>query len=160
VTADLPDFAQVSGVIAFDFGQRRIGVAVGNARFETANPLKTITSTDEEPDWQAVASIIKEWQPDLVIVGFPKHLDDTPSANATEIESFAAQIEARHSLPVLLVDEKLSYAEAREQIKTSRQAGLRRRTRPGDVDKFAAQVILRTWLNERDGRRPSSGNPE
>lgn len=144
----------ISTVLAFDFGRRRIGVAVGNVMLESANPLTTVHTTGDEPDWNAVVALVKEWSPDLVLVGLPLMLDDTPSANASAAEAFGHTLSELTGRKVLMVDEKLSSAAAREHLKTARQAGLRKRTRPGDVDKFAAQVILRTWLNHRDGRRP------
>ncbi len=146
--------APVATVLAFDFGYRRIGVAVGNASLETANPLTTVHSSGADPDWTQILKLVKEWGPDLIIVGLPLMLDDTPSANAKAAEQFGAELATKSGRNVLMVDEKLSSAAAKEAIKTSRQAGLRKRTRPGDVDKFAAQVILRTWLNQRDGRQP------
>ncbi len=145
-------------VLAFDFGIRRIGVAVGNASIETANPLTTVHTPGTEPDWPQILKLVKEWAPDLILVGLPLMLDDTPSANASAAEQFGAELAAKSQRNVLMVDEKLSSAEAKEAIKSSRQAGLRKRTRPGDIDKFAAQVILRTWLNQRDGRQPVPGD--
>ncbi len=150
--------ATVTTVLAFDFGYKRIGVAVGNAMIESSNPLTTLHTTGSEPDWHALESLIKEWSPELIVVGLPLMLDDTPSANAGAAEQFAAKLAEISQRDVLMVDEKLSSAEAREEIRESRQAGLRKRTRPGDIDKFAAQVILRTWLNQRDGRRPEPGD--
>ena len=148
----------VTTVLAFDFGFKRIGVAVGNATIGSTNPLTTLHSTGGEADWRALEALIKEWSPELILVGLPLMLDDTPSANAKAAERFAAKIAEISQREVLMVDEKLSSSEAREEIRESRQAGLRKRTRPGDIDKFAAQVILRTWLNQRDGRRPGPGD--
>lgn len=150
--------ASVATVLAFDFGYRRIGVAVGNASIETANPLTTVHTPGTKPDWPQILQLVKEWAPDLILVGLPLMLDDTPSANAPAAEQFGAELAIKSRLNVLMVDEKLSSAAAKEAIKSARQAGLRKRTRPGDIDKFAAQVILRTWLNQRDGRRPVPGD--
>lgn len=146
--------ATVTTVLAFDYGLRRIGVAVGNALIESSNPLTTLHTRGDEPDWSALTRLVDEWSPELILVGLPLMLDDTRSTNAAAAERFAATLAGLTGREVLLVDEKLSSVEAREQIRESRQAGLRKRTRRGDVDKFAAQVILRTWLNQRDGRRP------
>lgn len=148
----------VHTVLAFDFGYRRIGVAVGNATIETSNPLTTLHTSGPEPDWSALEKLIKEWAPDLMLVGLPLMLDDTPSANARAAEQFGLKLASLSQREVLMVDEKLSSTAAREELKRARQAGLRKRTRPGDIDKFAAKVILRTWLNHRDGRRPIPGD--
>ena len=148
----------VATVLAFDFGYRRIGVAVGNATIETSNPLTTLHTSGPEQDWAALEKLIKEWAPDLILVGLPLMLDDTPSANARAAEQFGVKLARLSQREVLMVDEKLSSTAAREELKRARQAGLRKRTRPGDIDKFAAKVILRTWLNQRDGRRPVPGD--
>ncbi|MFK8028878.1 MAG: Holliday junction resolvase RuvX [Gammaproteobacteria bacterium] len=145
-------------VLAFDFGYKRIGVAVGNATIDSSNPLTTVHTPGTEPNWAELEKLIKEWSPDLILVGLPLMLDDTPSANAKAAEQFGAKLARLSQREVLMVDEKLSSTAAREELKRARQAGLRKRTKPGDIDKFAAQVILRSWLNQRDGRRPESGD--
>lgn len=139
----------VTTLLAFDFGRRRIGVAVGNAIIGSANPLVTIRHSVHGPDWMQIEKLMKEWQPDLVIVGLPLKTDGSPSENVPEVKAFAKSMQTRFAAAVELVDEKLSSVEAREQIKEARQSGLRRRTQAGDIDKYAAQVILRTWLNEQ-----------
>ena len=139
----------ITTLLAFDYGRRRIGVAVGNVITSSANPLTTVFQTGQGPDWHQIEKLVKEWQPELIIVGLPLKTDDTPSDNLDEVKAFADALKQRCGVNIELVDEKLSSTEAREQIKEARQAGLRRRTQAGDIDKFAAQVILRTWLNER-----------
>ena len=150
----MSDPQAVTTVLAFDFGYKRIGIAVGNVLIDTTNPLTTISAVGREPDWSALRRVLDEWSPDLLLVGLPLMLDGTPSPNANDARRFAARLQELSGVDVLMVDEKLSSLEAREGIRESRQAGLRRRTRPGDIDKFAAEVILRTWLNQRGGRRP------
>lgn len=154
MTGPAPEGSALTTVLAFDYGRRRIGVAVGNLIINTATPLTTLANTDQGPDWPALEKLCAEWCPDLLIIGLPVMLDGSPSANYPEVENFAQAMDERFSMPIVLVDEKLSSVEAKEQIKAARQSGLRRRTRSGDVDKFAAQVILRSWLNQRDQSPP------
>lgn len=136
-------------LMAFDFGARRIGVAVGNALINTTNPLTTVRNQSDGINWSEIDQLIKEWQPDLIIVGLPLMLDGKPSSNTPAVEAFAAQVTERSQIDVVLVDEKLSSTEAREHLRASRRDGLRKRTQAGDIDKFAAEVILRTWLNQQ-----------
>ncbi|MEM7082427.1 MAG: Holliday junction resolvase RuvX [Pseudomonadota bacterium] len=147
----------VSTVMAFDYGKRRIGVAVGSTLIGTANPLTTLHHTGD-PDWTAIDKLVREWGPDLLLVGLPLMLDDSPSANTVDAERFGANLQEHTGRKVIMVDEKLSSAAARDEIRARRQAGMAKRTQPGDIDKFAAQVILRTWLNQRGGRQPENGD--
>lgn len=149
MTGPAADNEALTTVLAFDYGRRRIGVAVGNLVINSATPLTTLQNTADGPDWSAIEQLYSDWEPDLLIIGLPLMLDGSPSANTPQVREFASALGKRFAAPQVLVDEKLSSAEAKEQLKASRQAGMRRRTRTGDVDKFAAQVILRTWLNER-----------
>lgn len=134
-------------VIAFDFGLRRIGVAVGECEPATASALTTITARDGEPDWPALDRLIDEWQPQLLVAGIPHHADGSESDMATAVRAFAGAISSRYNRPVSLVDESLSSRAAREELRGQRRDGTRRRrVRPGDTDAIAARLILETWL--------------
>ena len=134
----------VSGtLIGFDFGERRIGVAVGETSTRIANPLGAIDEPANEPRFQAIGRIVDEWQPAGFVVGRPRHSDGSEHAIAKLAEKFARRLEARYHLPVEFVDETLTSAIAESQLRETR-------TRPGrksDVDALAAAIILQSFLD-------------
>jgi putative Holliday junction resolvase len=118
--------------LAFDFGMRRIGVAIGNGVTREARPLRTIEA-EGKARWPAIAALLAEWQPQQLVVGVPRHPDGTPHAMTARCERFANQLEGRYRLPVARVDERYSSAAAG----------------PGEgVDARAAAVILQQWFDE------------
>jgi putative holliday junction resolvase len=110
--------------LAFDFGERRVGVASGNNVTSSATPLLTINAQGDAR-FQAIARLIREWQPSALVVGVPRHPDGQPHC-----ERFARQLEGRYGLPVLRVDERYSSVEAEHD------------TRTGDLDARSAAIIL------------------
>ena len=118
-------------VLGFDFGTRRIGVAIGNRLTRHARPLTTIDSRDDAR-WQALGALIDEWQPAELAVGIPRHPDDTPHEMTARCERFARQLEGRYRLPVARVDERYSSAVVEHEA---------------NVDAAAAAVILQQWLD-------------
>jgi len=132
--------ADTRTVLAFDFGLRRIGVAAGNALLRTAQPLKVLHARDGVPDWEAVAGLVGEWRPDLLLVGDPLNMDGSDSELCARARRFARRLHGRTGVAVELVDERLSSREAREMLRSGEG---RRRTA---LDAMAAQVILQTWL--------------
>jgi len=131
-------------LLGFDFGPRKIGVAVGQTVTRSATPLITLRSRGERPDWTGIAALIRDWQPNALVVGLPFQMDDTEVAWSPRVYRFARQLEGRYRLPVHLVDERLTSREAHRQL-----ADRDRRTpRLEDVDALAAALILETWLCE------------
>ena len=132
-------------LIGFDFGSRRIGVAVGETSTRIASPLTAIVSEANEARFEAIGRIVEEWRPVGFVVGRPPpHPDGTEHAVAKLAEKFGRRLEARYKVPVLYVDETLTSAEAEASLK-------RTRTRPGsksDVDALAATLILQSFLDE------------
>ena len=133
-------------VIAIDFGLRNLGIAVGNTVSNTARPLTVMRARDGKPDWEALTSLLAEWQPDRVLVGHPLNMDGTESEMGLRAKKFSRQVEGRLNITVTMVDERLSSREAKA---LAREAG-----HPGDfsdepVDDQAAAIILTTWLNTR-----------
>jgi len=123
-------------VLAFDFGLRNIGVATGQTITRTATALATLRARDGVPDWRAVAALIDEWRPGVLLVGLPLNMDDTKSEMSERAERFAKQLARRFDRAVELVDERLTSFEAR---------GLSR-----DIDAqhaIAARLIAETYLN-------------
>ena len=138
-------------VLAFDYGERRIGVAVGQTASGTANAVATLNSRGT-PDWAAVLRCVAEWQPNRVLVGLPYNMDGSETAMTGACRAFATGLAERTSLRVDLVDERLTSAAATAELRDARRSGARaRRVRREDVDAHAARLILETWL--RDTRR-------
>jgi putative pre-16S rRNA nuclease len=137
-------------LIAFDFGRRRIGVAVGTEGIGTAGPLAAVRGDCPGPDWSAIGALLCEWQPQLLLVGRPQAPDGGANWMTPLAAAFARELEQRFGVPVELVDESLTTREARSQIATQRRDGeRRRRVQRAQVDSHAAQLILRSWLAER-----------
>jgi putative Holliday junction resolvase len=131
--------------MGFDYGLRQIGVAVGNALLGTTRSLPVLRARDGIPDWDAVETLLHEWQPDLLVVGNPLNMDGSASELSLRAEKFARRLHGRFALPVELVDERLSSFEAKQ---ISRDRGHRGDYLREPVDSLAAELILRTWLEE------------
>ncbi len=132
-------------ILAFDFGLRRIGVAVGQQVTASANPLAVIQNGDNGPDWTAIGKIIREWQPARIIVGMPTHADGSPSKIANQVRKFIGEL-ARFERPVETEDERYSSIEAGELLKSERARGLRGRISKEMIDSAAATLIAERWL--------------
>jgi putative Holliday junction resolvase len=135
-------------VLGFDFGLRRIGVAVGQRITASASALATLPARDGEPDWTALAALVAEWRPGELVVGVPYNADGSPHDLTRAARAFAEALGARTGLAVHTVDERLSSSEALGVLREQRAAGRRRIARE-DVDAAAACVILESWLNQR-----------
>lgn len=135
-------------LLGFDYGLKRIGVAVGQELTGTANPLETLRVPDSGIDWDAIRRLIDEWQADALVVGVPLNMDGTEHEMTLAARRFARRLQGRYGLPVYEIDERLSSVEAAHAL---RRRGLRptRGQRHGEIDQEAAQVILQTWLNEQ-----------
>ena len=138
-------------ILAFDYGSKRIGIAVGQELTRTAQALVTLTNPQQRPDWQGIANLIKEWRPQLLVVGLPVNMDGSPQTATEAARSFGQELKTRYNLPVEWVDERLSSVEAEMQIKETIPAKHRQRHKQ-DVDKLAAAIILQTWLNQHAER--------
>ena len=132
-------------VLAFDFGTRRIGVAVGNTLLRVARPLTTIATEANAPRFAAVAALIETWRPDVLVVGRPVHADGTPHEMTSRAERFARQLEGRFGLEVARVDERYTTEEAEAALA---QAGVRAGERKAVRDQVAAQLVLQSWFDD------------
>jgi len=136
-------------VMAFDFGQRRIGVACGDTLSATATPLATVLAGSGGQQWAAIGALVRDWQPALAIVGLPYNVDGTESEQATAARTFAGELKARYGLRVELIDERYSSLEAQERLQLARETGVRkRRVGKADIDAAAACIILERWITE------------
>jgi putative holliday junction resolvase len=134
--------------LAFDFGLKRIGIAVGDTITSSAAPRPAVQVFDAGPDWAAIEREIKAQQPQLLVVGVPYNVDGSPSALTAAARGFAATLESRFGLPVKHVDERWSSLEASETLKRGRASGeRRRRVQKEHIDSAAAAVILERWLS-------------
>ena len=136
-------------VLAFDFGQRRIGIACGDTVSRTAAPQGTVGMGPGGPRWPDIDALLRDWQPALSVVGLPYNVDGSDSAMTAAARNFAAELQSRYGLPVALVDERYSSREAEATLKAARESGLRRRrVAKADVDAAAACIILERWFTE------------
>ncbi len=135
-------------VLAFDFGEKRIGTAVGETAVGIAHPLTTIHAADKQRRYAAIEAMIREWQPTRLIVGLPSHLDGTEHELSRLARKFAAELGRRFSLPVDFIDERLTSAAAES---TLGESGVASHKRKAVIDSVAAQHILQDFL-DRNGR--------
>jgi len=129
-------------LLAFDYGERHIGVAVGQTLTGTANPLESIRVRNAKPDWAAISRIVSAWHPGALVVGLPLNMDGTEQSVSRRARRFGNQLLGRYQLPVHLVDERLTTREARDRLASEGRAGT-------EDHPVAAQIILESWLNDR-----------
>jgi putative Holliday junction resolvase len=139
-------------VLAFDFGARRIGVAVGTTQLRSARPLTTIDTERNDERFAAIGALVAEWQPDRLVVGLPLHADGTPHAMTDRARRFAHRLEGRYRLPVVMVDERHTTELARSALHADGRGGREHR---GLRDAVAAQIILQAYLDTPDDARPA-----
>lgn len=137
----MPSVTESETVMAFDFGEKRIGVAIGETLLASARPLTTIEAEANEQRFSAIGKLVDEWRPARFVVGLPAHADRAePHEFATRCERFARQLEGRYRLPVDLIDERYSSAIAEAQL-----CGDKRKNKVR-LDAAAAAVILQAWF--------------
>ncbi|WP_040474583.1 Holliday junction resolvase RuvX [Marinobacter algicola] len=136
-------------VMAFDFGTRRIGVASGQEMLGTGKPLTMLPARDGVPDWDQIGRLLKEWQPDRVLVGLPLNMDDTENDMCARARKFGKRLHGRFHVEVEMVDERLTSFEAKGDVMAS--GGSRDFGRDG-VDDRAAVLILETWFHQQESR--------
>jgi len=132
-------------IIAFDFGRRRIGVAVGQQVTSSASPLEVVANGEDGPNWQQIKTLLKEWRPDRLIVGMPMHADGSPSDISDIVKEFIEAL-GRFELPVEAVDERYTSVDAEALLKSQRADGIRGRISKGIIDSVAAAIIAERWL--------------
>jgi putative Holliday junction resolvase len=155
-------------IMGFDYGSKRIGVAVGQTLTASARPLAIVLVKNQEIDWARISALIQEWQPDAFVVGLSKYADGSDSEVTVATRSFSRQLQERYQLPIHTIDETLSSVAAAEQIREGRaksekggakrrKGGAKRGTLQGkssnsspapSIDAVAAKIILETWFAE------------
>ena len=147
----MPEAASISGyILGFDFGFRRIGVAVGQTATHTASSLETV-SRAQQPDWSAIDRLVKEWRPVLLLVGLPLGAEGEETEMSKAARSFGRSLQKRYSIPVEYADERLSSRVAESRFAKLRASGGLRRKDASQLDAMAAQVILENWLQSLPG---------
>lgn len=131
-------------LMGFDFGEKRIGVAVGETMLKLAHPLTTIQAEENAIKFAQIAALIEEWRPALLVVGLPMHLDGEAHQLTHLAKKFAQRLEGRFNLPVVMVDERLSSAEAAQSLRESGVHGIQQKAM---IDQVAAQTILQSYFD-------------
>lgn len=131
-------------LLAFDFGKKRIGVAVGQTVTKSARPLITIAAKDGKANWQDITPLINKWRPDALIVGIPLNMDGTEQPISSDARAFANALKEQYNLPVFEMDERLTTKDARERLFAE---GGFKALQSGQVDQVAAQLILQNWFD-------------
>ena len=130
--------------LGFDYGFKRIGVAVGQELTGTATALANVAARDGKPDWEAISRLIEQWQPDEVVVGLPLNMDGSSSELSQRAQRFGNQLHGRYNLRAHMMDERLSSLEAERELQ-----GKSRKIQEADIDKVAAKIILESWLRQQ-----------
>lgn len=128
-------------LLGFDYGRLRTGVAVGQTLTGTASALVTLQARNNKPDWDGIDKLVEEWQPDGLVVGVPVHMDGTEQEMTAAARKFGRQLKARYNLPVYEADERLSSAEAEQNLGGGQDKAA--------IDREAARLILQAWLDEQ-----------
>lgn len=132
-------------IISFDFGMKRLGVAIGQTLTQTARPLDTLPVKTGEPQWEMITKLFQKWSPDAWVVGIPVNMDGSSQQITLKARQFSKQLQNRYAVPVYEVDERLTTKDARERLFAE---GGFKALQHGKVDRVAAQLILQNWLAE------------
>jgi putative Holliday junction resolvase len=136
-------------LLGFDFGTKKIGVAVGQTVTGTASALTTLRHRGHKPDWVAIESLIREWRPEAAVLGLPHNMDDSEEETlAAPVRRFARQLTGRFGIPVHLVDERLTTLTAERALREQGWGKGRGRRSTDELDAYAAKLILETWLGD------------
>jgi putative Holliday junction resolvase len=139
-------------VLAFDFGEKRIGVATGETLLGSAYPLTVIRAESNDDRFAAIGKLIAEWQPVQLVVGLPTHADGTPHETTRLAQKFAERLRRRFHLPVAFADERLTSLDAEARL---RETGRDSRAARPLLDAVAAQLILQTWFESTHNVTPA-----
>lgn len=134
-------------IMGFDYGRKRIGVAIGQQLAATTRSLDTVAVRENKPDWDHISHLLDEWQPDLLLIGLPMNMDGSEHDMSKAARRFANQLNGRYQLPIELVDERLSSVEAESIIHEARRHGSIKKSKAKQaIDQIAAELIIQTWL--------------
>ena len=125
-------------IIAFDYGEKKIGVAVGQTSTNTSSPLQIIFNKDDKTNWISISSLLDEWKPDLILLGKPLNMDGSESEIMKKIDKFYKELKSIYDADIEFVDERLTTFEAREILKDEKH---------DDVDAHAAKILIDNWFD-------------
>ena len=133
-------------VLAFDYGTKKIGVAVGQSITQTASPLAILSAQDGIPDWITIEKLIEEWQPGAFIIGMPFNMDGSENKMTLRAQKFLQRLSGRFNIPCYSIDERLSSREAKDIRKDMAEAHGKPYNDRDPIDSIAAQLILENWF--------------
>ena len=125
-------------IIAFDYGEKKIGVAVGQTSTNTSSPLQIIFNKDNNTNWTSISSLLDEWKPDLILLGKPLNMDGSESEIMKKVDKFYKQLKSIYDADIEFVDERLTTFEAREILKDEKH---------DNVDAHAAKILIDNWFD-------------
>ena len=134
-------------IVAFDFGLKHIGMAIGQEITNTAQTFYSLKAESGEPNWDELDIIVRDWQPKLFVVGNPINMDGSDSDMKEKSDKFSNLIRQRYNIPVELMDERLSTREARERMKSDSGHFV---DASADTHQISAQIILESWFREKN----------
>ena len=147
----MPDLSQPYMIMAFDFGTQKMGIAVGQSMIESANPLALFPMKDGIPNWDELLKIVKQYQPTLFLVGLPLNMDDTESELSARSRKFACRLRHQTNIETLMVDERLTTREARDELDHYQAQG---RGKKLAADSIAAALFIESWYRTPEGLTP------
>ena len=125
-------------IIAFDYGEKKIGVAVGQTSTNTSSPLQIIFNKDNKTNWISISSLLDEWKPDLILIGKPLNMDGSDSEIMKKVDKFYKELKSIYDADIEFVDERLTTFEAREILKDEKH---------DNVDANAAKILIDNWFD-------------
>ena len=135
-------------LMGFDFGTRSIGIATGQEITGTASPLTSLKANDGIPDWSRLEKLLKEWQPDLLVVGLPLNMDGTEQEMTVRARKFGQRLHGRFGFQVEFKDERLTTTDAKARLF---EHGGYKALGKSRVDAVSAQLILESWMESHYG---------
>lgn len=139
-------------LLAFDYGLRHIGAAVGQSLIASSNPVGIVRARDGVPDWSTITTLINEWQPQLLLVGLPLNMDGTDSPMALRARKFSRQLQERYKISVAMIDERLTSFAAKQARRETQ--GYTDFGRGDTVDAEAACILLQDYYNRTSATPP------
>ena len=147
----MPDLSAPQMIMAFDFGTQKMGMAVGQSLIESANPLALFPMKEGIPNWDELLKIVKQYQPTLFLVGLPLNMDDTESELSTRARKFARRLRHQTNIETLMVDERLTTREARDELDHYQAQG---RGKKLSADSIAAALFIESWYRNPESLTP------
>ena len=134
--------------IAFDYGLKKTGVAIGQSITKTASPLTSLSMDNGKPDWSEIDMIFEDFKPSCAVFGMPEEFINTDNSLINNIKAFSFEINQRYGISIKFINEHFTSKIAKDQLKEQRQEGiLQRQLKKGQIDSMAASIILQEWMN-------------